>query len=104
MSGRNSSARGKGQDRSSQGQTNDGHKNSSGKGQKGSEILSDTIERSQKEVPPIATRRLQDSDVYNGKKINPSVIREHFLQEGRLKEETALRILREAKEVQTKMR
>ena len=55
-----------------------------------------TVERVCKDVAPIATRRLGDSDVFAGGKINPEVVKGHFMKEGRLKEETATRIVREA--------
>ena len=55
-----------------------------------------TVERPRKDVSTIARRRLSDLDVYPGSKIYPEILKEHFLLEGRLKEDTALRIIREA--------
>ena len=69
--------------------TGTGKKNSAGTAGTGTGTGSkpslSTVERVRKDVPPIATRRLTDADVFQGNKINPQAVKEHFLQEGRLK-------------------
>lgn len=50
-------------------------------------------------IPPPPTQRLTMEEVYKDSKPNHEVLKQHFLKEGRIEEDVALRIIREGMEL-----